>query len=78
MSVFSGRPDFDAFHQHTGEVCPYADMKSVMLHGLVIEGDGTWLAIPGLDIDASWLDFGGAGSDRRISGRYRGCGILSA
>lgn len=73
MSVFSSHADFDAYHQETGEVCDYAGMKSGMLQGLAMEGGSTWLTIPDLDIDASWLDVGEA-----IGGVLEGVGEFLA
>jgi hypothetical protein len=58
MCTFSSHSDFDAYHEITGEVCNYVDMKTEMLSGLTTSTSVDWLAIPDLDIDASWLDFG--------------------
>ena len=59
MCTFSSHSDFDAYHQMTGEKCDYVSMKAEMLNGLATNTSADWLAIPDLDIDASWLDFGG-------------------
>ncbi len=60
MCTFSSHPDFDAYHELTGEVCDYVEMKTEMLGGLATSVSADWLTIPDLDIDASWLDFGDA------------------
>lgn len=58
MCTFSSHSDFDAYHEATGEICNYVVMKGEMLGGLAKNASADWLAIPNLDIDASWLDFG--------------------
>ncbi len=60
MSTFSSHSDFDKYHQQTGEVCDYSEMKSEMLNGLSIVSNSNtdWFDISNVDIDASWLDFG--------------------
>ncbi|WP_162051445.1 hypothetical protein [Pontibacter pamirensis] len=73
MSVFSSHEDFDAHHQEAGESCDYVGMKSEMLGGLSMAESGSWIDIPDLDIDASWLDFGEA-----IGGVLGGIGELLA
>jgi hypothetical protein len=58
MSTYSSHDDFDTYHQETGEVCDYAEMKSTMLEGISLS-DSTHLSeIPDIDLDASWLEFG--------------------
>ncbi|MGV4413291.1 hypothetical protein [Chryseobacterium sp. T1] len=60
MSTFSSHSDFDKYHQEIGEECDYSEMKPEMLSGLSISANSNidWFEIPGMDIDASWLDFG--------------------
>ncbi|GAA4273637.1 hypothetical protein U6A24_18290 [Aquimarina gracilis] len=58
MSTYSSHSDFDSYHEQTGEVCNYIEMKTEMLSGLSNTTDVNWMEIPDLDIDASWLDFG--------------------
>lgn len=58
MSTYSSHSDFDRYHQETGEVCDYVEMKTEMLSGLSLSPTGDWTDIPDFDIDASWLDFG--------------------
>lgn len=63
MSTFSSHADFDKYHEQTGEVCNYSEMKAEMLSGLSLDGTASWIEILDLDIDASWIDnreiFGG-------------------
>jgi hypothetical protein len=59
MSTYSSHEDFDAFHEETGEVCDYTEMKGWMLEG--IAGDSAHAPLSELismDLDASWLDLG--------------------
>ena len=58
MSTFSSREDFDYYHEESGEICDYTEMKAEMLSGLSISSTTNWADIPDLNIDASWLDFG--------------------
>ena len=58
MSTFSSHSDFDKYHEETGEVCDYVEMKTEMLSGLSVSQTSDWVEIPDIDIDASWLDFG--------------------
>jgi hypothetical protein len=58
MSTYSSHSDFDKYHEKTGEVCDYAEMKTEMLSGLSDSTIADWTEIPDIDIDASWLDFG--------------------
>jgi hypothetical protein len=58
MSTFSSHADFDQYHEQTGEVCDYAEMKAEMLQGFPLVDAATWMDLPDLDLDASWLDFG--------------------
>ena len=58
MSTFSSHTDFDKYHQESGEVCDYIEMKAEMLNGLSVSSTSNWLEVPDLDLDASWLDFG--------------------
>lgn len=58
MSTFSSHSDFDKYHEKTGEICDYGEMKTEMLSGLSVSSSSDWTEIPDLDIDASWLDFG--------------------
>lgn len=58
MSTFSSHTDFDKYHEETGEVCDYTEMKSEMLSGLSVSSNTDLFDIPNIDIDASWLDFG--------------------
>jgi hypothetical protein len=58
MSTYSSHKDFDAYHEQTGEVCDYTEMKSEMLEGISLS-DGVHLSeLPDIDLDVSWLDFG--------------------
>lgn len=57
MSTFSSHEDFDRYHEQTGEVCSYTDMKSTMLEG-ISSNDGDLSELPDMDLDASWLDVG--------------------
>lgn len=58
MSTFSSHSDFDKYHEETGEICDYTEMKTEMLSGLSVSQTSDWTEIPDIDIDASWLDFG--------------------
>jgi hypothetical protein len=58
MSTFSSHRDFDKYHEQTGEICDYAEMKAEMLQGFSLVKTVSWTEIPDLDMDASWLDFG--------------------
>jgi len=58
MCTFSSHADFDSYHQQTGDVCDYTEMKTEMLHGLALTTGSDIFASSGFDIDASWLDFG--------------------
>mgnify|MGYP000692886605 CR=1 FL=1 len=58
MSTFSSHSDFDKYHEETGEICDYTDMKTEMLSGLSVSSNTDWTAITDIDIDSSWLDFG--------------------
>lgn len=58
MSTFSSHSDFDKYHEETGEICDYADMKTEMLNGLSISPNIDWTEVPDINIDSSWLDFG--------------------
>ena len=58
MCTFSSHSDFDRYHQETGEICSYVDMKTEMLSSFSGSTSGSWSDIPDLDIDDSWLDFG--------------------
>lgn len=58
MITFSSHSDFDQYHQETGEVCDYVEMKTEMLSGISNSNVTEWALIPDADIDASWLDFG--------------------
>lgn len=58
MSTYSSHDDFNRYHESTGEVCDYTEMKTEMLSGLSVSPSSDWMEIPDLDIDASWLDFG--------------------
>ncbi len=58
MCTFSSHSDFDKYHQDKGEICSYVDMKSEMLSNFSSSTNITWLDIPDIDIDDSWLDFG--------------------
>ncbi len=58
MSTFSSHSDFDKYHEETGEVCNYAEMKSEMLTGISNSNVTDWASIPDIDLDASWLDLG--------------------
>ena len=58
MSTFTSHSDFDKYHEQTGEVCDYTEMKTEMLNGLSVSSTADWTEIPDLDIDSSWLDFG--------------------
>lgn len=58
MSTYSSHSDFDKYHEQTGEICDYAEMKTEMLQGLSLTNGLEVSEITDLDIDASWLDFG--------------------
>ncbi len=58
MSTFSSHGDFDIYHEETGEVCDYVEMKSEMLTGISNAPAADWASIPDIDLDASWLDLG--------------------
>ncbi len=58
MSIFSGHTDFDNYHQKSGEIYDYVQMKTEMLNGLSISSTANWTEISDIDIDASWLDLG--------------------
>ena len=58
MSTFSSHEDFDEYHEATGEICDYTEMKTEMLNGLSASAESDWFVLPDIDIDGSWLDFG--------------------
>ena len=58
MSTYSSHSDFDKYHEETGEVCDYVEIKTEMLSGIPATPNTDWMDIPNLDVDASWLDFG--------------------
>lgn len=58
MSTFTSHADFDNYHQQTGEVCDYAEMKTEMLKGLSLTTGSEIFESSDFNIDASWLDFG--------------------
>lgn len=58
MSTFSSHKDFDKYHEETGEICDYTEMKTEMLNGLSISPTADFSDISNLNIDDSWLDFG--------------------
>lgn len=58
MSTYSSHQDFDNYHEQTGEVCDYVEMKTEMLQGLSITDSSEILDFSNIDVDASWLDFG--------------------
>lgn len=58
MSTFSSHKDFDKYHEETGEICDYTEMKTEMLNGLSISSTADFSDISNLNIDDSWLDFG--------------------
>ena len=58
MSVFSNHHDFDKYHEVTGEVCDYTEMKSTMLEGISTSEVASTPSIPTTELDASWLDIG--------------------
>ena len=60
MSIYSSHSDFNKYHEQTGEVCNYAEMKTEMLQGLSVKSSSEIFELPEFDIDASWLDFGEA------------------
>jgi hypothetical protein len=57
MCTFSSHNDFDSYHESTGEICNYTEMKSEMLSGISESNITDWTQIPDIDLDASWLDF---------------------
>ena len=58
MSTFSSHSEFDKYHEQTGEVCDYAEMKTEMLQGLSLTNGSELFNLPDFDIDTSWLYFG--------------------
>lgn len=58
MSTYSSHSDFDNYHEETGEICDYVEMKTEMLQGLSLSSGSEIFELPDFDIDASWLDFG--------------------
>jgi hypothetical protein len=58
MSTYSSHSDFDNYHEQTGEVCDYVEMKAEMLQGLSLSDGSEILNLPEFNMDASWLDFG--------------------
>ena len=58
INIFSSHLDFDKYHEATGEICDYVEMKTEMLSGLSVSTTADWIDIPNIDFDASWLDFG--------------------
>lgn len=58
MSTYSSHRDFDAYHEQTGEVCDYTEMKAEMLEGISLTSSVHLSELPDIDMDASWLDFG--------------------
>jgi hypothetical protein len=59
MSTYTSHSDFDKYHEHTGEVCDYSEMKAEMLEGISLTDSVHLTDFPEIDLDASWLDFGG-------------------
>ncbi len=58
MCTYSSHEDFDAYHEQTGEVCNYTEMKSTMLEGVSVSDDVHLADIADVDLDVSWLDAG--------------------
>jgi hypothetical protein len=58
MSTYSSHSDFDNYHEQTGEVCDYINMKTEMLQGLTLTNSLEMSEITVTNIEASWLDFG--------------------
>jgi hypothetical protein len=58
MSVFSSHSDFDVYHQQTGEICSYTEMRTDMLEVFSAAEGISLSSLVDFDIDASWLDFG--------------------
>ena len=58
MSTYSSHEDFDSYHEQTGEVCNYIEMKSTMLEGISVTDDVHLSDVPDVDLDVSWLDAG--------------------
>jgi len=59
MSTFSSHSDFDKYHEQTGEICNYVEMKVEMLEGISLTDSVHLIDFPEIDIDTSWLDIGG-------------------
>jgi hypothetical protein len=58
MCTYSSHNDFDLYHEQTGEVCNYVEMKSEMLEGLSLSDTNHLIDFPDVDIDTSWVDIG--------------------
>jgi hypothetical protein len=58
IATFSSHTDFDNYHKQIDEPCEYSEMKAEMLQGLSSGEVVSWIDIPGIDLDASWMDFG--------------------
>jgi len=61
MSTFCSHSDFDNYHQSTGEVCDYREMKAEMISGVSMNSISDLLTLPDFDIDMSWLELGDMG-----------------
>jgi hypothetical protein len=69
MSTYSSHSDFDEYHQQTGEACDYTSMKTEMLEGISVSEATDLTQLTDVDLDASWLDIGGA-----VEGIFDGIG----
>lgn len=58
MCIFCSHEVFDEYHRAKKEECDYVSMRTEMLQGMGTTDASSWLVIPDIDIDASWLDFG--------------------
>ncbi|MBA4053681.1 MAG: hypothetical protein C0490_03120 [Marivirga sp.] len=58
MSTYSSHSDFDEYHEKTGEVYDYSEMKAEMLEGISLTDAVHVTDFPDADLDASWLDMG--------------------
>ena len=58
LSLFSSHEDYDAYHAATGEAGDYIGTKTALLQEIAAPGAESWMAVPELDLDASWLLLG--------------------
>jgi hypothetical protein len=54
MSTYSSHSDFDEYHEQTGEICNYSEMKAEILEGISLTDAVHVTDFSEVDLDASW------------------------